>query len=146
MVVINGPDAIAGSSFSLLMIKGTVDPITVETLNVIRRETPTINANIQFPSYRIVIMIVINIIQIKPSKKPALNSRRIILQKPPFSKVPRANPRTETARDCVPTFPAESIIIGINTAKSRSEERRVGKSVDVGGGTVRNTRQQRDER
>src|SRR5699024_12085389 len=97
MVVINGHDAIAGSSFSLLMIKGTVDPITVETLNVIRRETPTINANIQLPSYRIVIMIVINIIQIKPNKKPELNSLRIILQKPPFSKLPSTNTRKESA-------------------------------------------------
>lgn len=49
IVVINGPDAIAGSSFSLLMSNGMVDPMTAETPNVHRIEKPTINANIKFP-------------------------------------------------------------------------------------------------
>src|SRR5690625_3480631 len=117
-VVIKGPDAIAGSSFNLLINNGTVDPITVETLNVQRIETPTIKASTQFPSYITEMINVMEIIQIKPSIKPALNSRLIIRQKPPFSRLPSASPRTATARDWVPTLPAESIIIGIKAAKS----------------------------
>ena len=48
-VVMNGPEAMAGSSFSLLMSSGIVEPITAEIPNVQRIETPTMKANIQSP-------------------------------------------------------------------------------------------------
>lgn len=48
-VVINGPEAIAGSNFNLLINNGITEPITAEIANVHRIETPTIKPNIQFP-------------------------------------------------------------------------------------------------
>ncbi len=119
-VVMNGPDAMAGSSFNLLIMSGIVEPMTAEMPNVQRIEIPTIMANIQFP-YNNVINDVISSIQIKPIIKPVLNSLRIIFQKLPFSIVPSASPRTATANDCVPIFPAEPIIIGIKTASTTTD-------------------------
>ena len=49
IVVIKGPDATAGSIFSLLIISGTVAPTIVEILNVKNRDTPTMPANQKLP-------------------------------------------------------------------------------------------------
>ena len=48
-VVMKGPEAIAGSKFNLLMIKGTTDPITADTLSVSKIEIPTITPSMVFP-------------------------------------------------------------------------------------------------
>ena len=44
----NGPEAMAGSMFNLLMKIGITAPTTVDRLKVINNENPIINANIQF--------------------------------------------------------------------------------------------------
>lgn len=49
IVVINGPDAIAGSNLSLLIINGTIKPTAVEIVKVHKIDTPTMSANTQFP-------------------------------------------------------------------------------------------------
>lgn len=48
IVVMNGPDAIAGSNFNLLMSNGKTAPITAEMLKVNIIEIPTIRPSIQF--------------------------------------------------------------------------------------------------
>src|SRR5699024_12458179 len=85
-VVINGPEAIAGSILSLLMIKGITAPIKAEIISVQRMETPTIITRIPLP-YKINTNHKISTIQIRNIKDTELNYHQIITQKQYFSMI-----------------------------------------------------------
>src|SRR5699024_6902624 len=64
---------------------------------------------------------VINTKQALPIKKPVESSLLNIFHKSFISIVPSANPLTETDNDWVPTFPPESINIGIQAANTTTD-------------------------
>src|SRR5699024_10651937 len=113
-----GPEATAGSTFSLLITIGITAPTTEEIQSVKKIDTPTMIPTNQFPKIN-GINIIIRAIQAKPISIPVLNSRRTILHKSRLPTVPRARPRTATVSDCVPTFPPESMIIGTNAPSNK---------------------------
>lgn len=49
MVVINGPEATAGSTLNLLATTGIITPTTLEMFNVSNNETAIMAPNIGFP-------------------------------------------------------------------------------------------------
>ena len=116
IMVINGPEATAGSTFIRLKVIGMRTPRVADSETARKMDIPTTRPNIScLPSQKNATNAIIT-----PQTTPISRAVRISLSMTPAIRVrliyPVAIPRTVAVEDCRPVLPPIAIMAGINDA------------------------------
>lgn len=119
MVEIKGPEATAGSNPNRSIATGIKEPAKFATVIAQNMATPTARPRIILPFHRLTTRKTVRPVT-APVTNPVAISAKIKLKKDRFPSSLSDILRTETARDCVPAFPAVPVIKLIKIARTEA--------------------------